>query len=90
MITIASVVGTHWHGRHGWDGPLWPGLFLIPLLLATLIIVGVLALRGRRPPGAVEIVAARYAQGEIDEDEYRRRISELRGKGSPRPTTGAP
>lgn len=90
MITNASVAGSHWHQGPGWDGPPWPGLFLLTLLLATLIIAGVLALRGRRPPGAVEIVAARYAQGEIDEDEYRRRISELRGKGSPRPTTGAP
>ena len=89
MITIALVAGTHWHEGQGWDGPPWPGLFLIPLLLATLIIAGVLALRGRRPPGAVEIVAARYAQGEIDEDEYRRRISELRRKASPLRTTRA-
>lgn len=92
MITIASIARTHWHDGQGWDGPPWAAFFLIPLLLATLFIAGfiagVLVQRSRSTRAAVKIVAARYAQGVIDEDEYRRRISELRGKGSPRPATG--
>lgn len=83
MITIASLAATHWHDGRGWDGPPWPAFFLVPLLLAAMFIVGVWYQRGRRPTGAVDIVAERYASGEIDETEYRRRVSELRGKGSP-------
>ena len=88
MLTIAALAGTHWHDGQGWDGPPWPAFFLIPLLLTAAFLAGVFLQRARRRPDAVEIVAARYAQGEIDEDEYRRRVSELRGKPSPRPTSG--
>ena len=82
MMSIVSMAAVHWHDGHGWDGPPWPALFVIPLLLAAAFFAGVLVQRARRRSGAVEIVAARYAQGDIDEDEYRRRIAELRGKGS--------
>ncbi len=85
MITIASLAASRWHDGQGWDGPPWPVFFLVLLLLATMFIVGVMYQRGRRSTGAVEIVADRYARGEIDETEYRRRIAELRGRGSPPP-----
>lgn len=88
MITIVSIAATHWHDRQGWDGPPWPVFTLVPLLLATMFIVGVVYQRGRRSTGAVDIVADRYAKGEIDETEYRRRIAELRDKGFP-PAAGS-
>ena len=79
LLTFLATAG--WYdGR--WDGPPWPGFFLFPLFLAALLVSGLLLLRGRRPGTAVSIVAQRYAKGEIDEDEYRRRVAELRGKPS--------
>ncbi len=88
MITISSLAASHWHDGQGWEGPPWPVFFLVLLLLAAMFVVGVVYQRGRRSTGAVEIVADRYARGEIGETEYRRRIAELRGKGSP-PATGS-
>jgi uncharacterized membrane protein len=89
MMTTASLASTGWHEGRGWDGPPWPTFFLVPLLLVAVVFVGLLVPRGRRPFSAVDIVAERYAKGEIDEAEYRRRIAELRGKTSP-PTNGSP
>ena len=84
MITIASLIERNWHDGQAWDGPPWPAFFLIPLLVILLATIAVLFALRRRSPGAVEIVAERYARGEIDEIEYRRRIAELRGNRSPR------
>ncbi|MFZ4247511.1 SHOCT domain-containing protein [Streptomyces griseoincarnatus] len=41
----------------------------------------------RRPPAAEQVLAERFARGEIDEDEYRRRAAVLRGDV---PHTGGP
>lgn len=80
MITIATLADPGWNDGRGWDGPPWPAFILFSLFVATFVILTVLAYRGRRPPG-VAIVGERYARGEIDENEYRRRLAELRGKG---------
>ncbi|QZL03109.1 SHOCT domain-containing protein [Streptomyces sp. BHT-5-2] len=40
---------------------------------------------GSPGPGAEQILGERYARGEIDEDEYQRRLATLRGK-PPGPT----
>ena len=67
----------------GWHGPPWPGFFLGPLLFLTLAGIGLYLAWRRRPAGAAGaagIVAERYARGEIDETEYRRRLTELRAK----------
>lgn len=80
MMTIALFASTGWHDGRGWDGPPWPAFFLIPLFLAALVIGALLVLRSRRPSGPVAIVAERYARGEIDEAEYRRRVAQLGGK----------
>jgi putative membrane protein len=63
----------------GW---LWPTLILIGLALIAVATVA-LARRGRAPvtnrtPTARELLDVRYARGEIDDDEYRRRRDELR------------
>ena len=86
MLTFAAVASTHWHHGQGWSGPPSPVLFLIPLLLGIAFLAGLLLQRSHRLGPALEIVAARYARGEIDEDEYQRRVSALRRGGPGRPT----
>lgn len=72
-----------WYGHGGW---MWGmGLFWI-LVLALVIAAVVWLVRsssgvGRpssRDTSAEEILRQRYARGEIDEDEYRRRLDEMR------------
>jgi len=64
---------------------IWPVLVLVGL--AILAYVGVRLAQGGRsaPPGssstARQILDDRYARGEIDEDEYRRRLQVLREGG---------
>ncbi len=71
------------HDRWGDDGP-WPWFPIIPLLFITLWVVVILTLRRRwQHCGArsgEQVLAERYARGEIDEDEYRARRSVLRRK----------
>ncbi|WP_235465941.1 SHOCT domain-containing protein [Streptomyces platensis] len=70
-------------------------LFLALLFVIALLIVRALGrsspTRGEPPahrggPHAEQILAERYARGEIDEEEYRRRLATLRGT----PPGGAP
>ncbi|GAA4804502.1 hypothetical protein GCM10023200_47290 [Actinomycetospora chlora] len=63
----------------GW---LWPALIVLGLALIAVATV-VLARHGHgsaapRPSTARELLDARYARGEIDEDDYRRRRDLLR------------
>lgn len=67
----------------GWDGGPWFPFF--PLLWIGLL-VGVFVLFRRRPGrwqthSAEEVLAERYARGEISADEYRQRLDVLRTKG---------
>lgn len=87
------------HGMNGWG---WFAMSLGTVLFWTLLVVaGVLIVRtlnrsaeaphppaGRPVPD--EVLAERFARGEIDEDEYRRRAAVLRehgtaGRGDPSP-----
>ena len=74
--------GPGWDG--GWSGPWW---LLFPLF--WILVIGTviwLVARTRRHESssaspverATEILAARYARGEIDTDEYQRRLDVLR------------
>lgn len=73
--------GPGWSGPHG--GPGWPvGLFFLLLIIALVAAVGWLAVRARprrtsAAERAKEILAERYARGEISSEEYRERLGGL-------------
>jgi putative membrane protein len=85
---------------HFADGGPGPWILLFPLIWAALVIGGITLLRrtawrGRRGPwrpadddnSPITVLGHRFASGEIDEDEYWRRLSVLdeqfgrKGKG---------
>ncbi len=85
----AAAPGTHWMGY--WAGGFSPFFLLVPLfwILVFVLILGVLGRRWRRAgyghPGwrnashpAEQTLAERFAQGDIDEVEYRARLEVLR------------
>jgi putative membrane protein len=78
LDTLTSVVASH--GEH--DGYWFPFAFLWLVLLGVLI--WFLVTRGRRwrPPSgtdrASDILAERFARGEITGEEYRERLEQLR------------
>jgi putative membrane protein len=78
---------------YGWDGWGWGGWIVMTVLMvvfwAVVITAIVLAIRyasagGQRTQGgsstktAEDVLAERFARGEIDDEEYRRRMSLLR------------
>ena len=75
MIGMLASYGGAWGGP--WIGIVW-------FLLWALLIFGVVFLFRRRPAHwhhgdpAATALAERYARGEIDEDEYRKRLRVLR------------
>jgi putative membrane protein len=80
MLSLAQSDHAGWAG--GWGGPWW---VVFPLLWIALIATVVwLVARSRRRDSTIErpmeILAARYARGEVDTDEYRRRLDEIRGQ----------
>lgn len=76
-----------WHGTEwSWWGWLAMGLSMIVFWVAVVVLV-VLVLnrlsstdRGRQGPRPEDVLAERYARGEIDDDEYERRSSRLRNR----------
>lgn len=74
-----------------WSVLVWVLIGL--MMLATAVLAGVWLVRNLReggagrmhsrspepPPGEVEILRHRYAAGEIDDEEYQRRLHTLRG-----------
>jgi putative membrane protein len=79
---LTTVFADSWHH----DGPGWWIVF--PLFWIAVIVGLVFLLRARGPWGppraaghhetALDVLDRRYAEGEIDVDEYRRRRSVLR------------
>jgi putative membrane protein len=82
----------------GGDGMHWWGYLLMSLSMVVfwgLVIGGIIALvryLGRQPeqsqtqpvqPTPEQILAERFARGELDEEEYRRRVDALRGNRQP-------
>jgi putative membrane protein len=70
---------------YGWGpGPwLFPFFFLVPLAFGLLFFRFGWVGRFRRPASydARSTLATRYARGEMDEDEYRRRVRVLEESG---------
>ena len=69
------VLASHTDGDHHWWFPVFP-------LLWTALIIGAIYLFTRRRRGnglgrAREVLAERYAAGELTLDEYRQRLAEL-------------
>jgi putative membrane protein len=81
MHGATTILADSWHGgHHAW----WPILWLFWLILIGLLI-SLFARRGWGGNGranAKAILAERYARGEISADEYRERLSNLKGRGS--------
>ena len=71
---MLNVLASHTDGDFHWWFPIFP-------LLWTALIIGAIYVftRGRRRGGnrAREILAERYASGELTAEEYRRRLAEL-------------
>lgn len=75
-----------WHGSWGWWG--WLGMTVGMVVFWGLLIWGVLTLIGYPGRGAErrspeDVLADRFAHGEIDADEYRRRLDVLREDREP-------
>ena len=70
---------------HWWDGGWRMGIMWIWWLLAVVLVVGSVWLlaragsgRGSRRESPEETLKRRYANGEIDREEYERRLADLR------------
>jgi putative membrane protein len=87
---MLSTLLAHCYGAgDGWGPGPW---VFFPFFLLALLVLGFVAFRAGRfgrfgrfgPPGAHDarsLLAARYARGEMDEDEYRRRLGVLEETG---------
>ena len=82
-VKLAIVFGQMWDGDHMGRGWWWVMGIGWLIFLAVLVVLAVVLVRGltngRARGNADDILAERFARGEIDEDEYRRRRSALRG-----------
>jgi putative membrane protein len=77
---FTTIIATH----HGWGGG--PGPWLFPLFWLVPLTIGLVVWRFGRPhrsPSfeARSALATRYARGEVDDAEYRRRLEVLEGAG---------
>jgi putative membrane protein len=84
--TLAMVVAQMWDGdgdhmNGGWWWVMEIGwlIFLAVVVVLGVLLVRHLTSRPARGSSAEDILAERFARGEIDEDEYRQRRSALRG-----------
>ena len=74
---------------YGWNDGGW-GIFWMVLSMSVILALVWAALRAfmaegdrgdrREPRGAKDVLAERFAKGEIDADEYRERLHTLEGK----------
>lgn len=80
---VSGEPGTYghmfWNGGHGWFAGI--GMLLFWVVVIGLIVVVVRTTVGGQSIGsasnAVDILRARYAKGEIDDDEFQRRKKQL-------------
>jgi putative membrane protein len=87
-----GLVAQMWEHGEGMDGRGWWWLMGIGwlVLVVGMLVIGVLLLRhftqsngpaGQPRSNAEDILAQRFARGEIDEDEFQRRRAALRQSG---------
>ena len=86
LPALVAFGGERW--RHGWEpgggwGWLWGPIVLLlwVALIATVVWVVARSARPRERSGlerAREVLAERYARGELTTDEYRERLEQLR------------
>lgn len=76
----------HWFDGTGWEhmGMMWIWVVLGLLVVAALVVFLVrgaasTSIRGEADDDPEAIVKRRYASGEIDEDEMKRRLDQLHG-----------
>ena len=81
-MTVIAALPLFTHAGEAWGHPWWP---LWPILWAALIgtLVWLIARRRQRPHDpldrAREVLAERYARGELTGEEYRARLDDLHG-----------
>jgi putative membrane protein len=76
----------HWGDPAGWWAMvLWMALLLAAVVVIIWLLVRAGRERGPQPPGesAEEILRRRFAAGEIDAEEYERRIAVLARRRTP-------
>jgi putative membrane protein len=83
MSVLTMAAGFVGHG--GWGAvPWWPIFPIFWVLFWGVLIFAVFRLRGRgwsqRGYSAEQVLAERYARGEITVDEYRERLGVLKGR----------
>ena len=84
MLAASTLFLADHAGHHAWPGALF-GLLWLAVIGSILFLVVVRGCgrgggRGRWSSGRA-ILDERFARGEIDAEEYRRRRDELRGRG---------
>jgi putative membrane protein len=83
VMTFAAEVAAQ--GDWG-PGPWWPIFPLLWVFLLGVVIFAVFRFRGASRPhhnhSAEDVLAERYARGEISVDEYRERLSVLKERAS--------
>jgi len=90
MLTTLSTAATHWHGT--WGGGFHVLFLVIPLFWIALIVVFAIVFGRRRRAAwrwggpsrsAEQTLAERFANGDIDEVEYRARLEVLPANSVP-------
>lgn len=84
--TTAGMLGQMWWGDHmsGWGGGwmwLWGTLMVLAWVVIIAAAIWFLMRTGAGDPGksrAERLLDERFARGELDQDEYRERKTELR------------
>jgi putative membrane protein len=72
-VPLLTQDSDHW-GHHWW--PIWPLLWAVVIGVAVWLILRRRDRRGPQDP-ARQILAERFARGELNAEEYRSRLDEL-------------